>query len=73
MSDNTFNEGPTWIAGQKAFFFSNFLQGQAMHGDIVKYTPGGACEVSSPRWAATVWRSLPMATFLAACGINPEA
>ena len=41
----TFNEGPTWIAGQNAFFFSNFLQGMAMHGDIIKYTPGGACEI----------------------------
>lgn len=43
--NNTFNEGPTWIAGQNAFFFTNFLQGQAMHGDIIKYTPGGTCEV----------------------------
>jgi len=41
----TYNEGPTWIASQGAFFFTNFLQGQAMRGDIIKYTPGGQCEV----------------------------
>jgi gluconolactonase len=38
------NEGPTWIASQNAFFFSNFVQGAAGPGDIVKYTPGGTCE-----------------------------
>jgi gluconolactonase len=40
-----YNEGPTWIPSQQAFYFSNFPQGQAMRGDIVKYTPGGSCEV----------------------------
>jgi gluconolactonase len=39
------NEGPTWIASQSAFFFSNYAIHQAMGGDIIKYTPGGACEV----------------------------
>ena len=38
------NEGPTWIASQQAFFFSNYAVGQASGGDIIKYTPGGACE-----------------------------
>ncbi len=33
------SEGPTWIASQKAFFFSNFPVGQARPGDILKYTP----------------------------------
>jgi gluconolactonase len=38
------NEGPTWIASQQAFFFSNFVRGTSGPGDIIKYTPGGACE-----------------------------
>jgi gluconolactonase len=40
-----YNEGPTWIASQNAFFFSNFKQGKSDGGDIIKYTLGGACEV----------------------------
>jgi len=40
-----YNEGPTWIASQKAFFFTNFIVGSYMGGDIIKYTPGGTCEV----------------------------
>jgi len=40
-----YNEGPTWIASQNAFFFSNFKQGMSDGGDIIKYTLGGACEV----------------------------
>jgi gluconolactonase len=40
-----YNEGPTWIASQNAFFFSNFKQGKSDGGDIIKYTVGGACEV----------------------------
>lgn len=42
-----YNEGPTWVASQNAFFFSNFVQGAAngvVTGDIIKYTPGGTCE-----------------------------
>lgn len=42
-----YNEGPTWVASQGAFFFSNFVQGAAggnVTGDIIKYTPGGSCE-----------------------------
>jgi gluconolactonase len=38
------NEGPTWIASQHAFFFSNYAVQQATGGDIIKYTPGGTCE-----------------------------
>jgi gluconolactonase len=39
------NEGPTWIASQKAFFFSNFVIGAAGPGDMIKYTPEtGTCE-----------------------------
>lgn len=40
-----YNEGPTWIASQNAFFFSNFIQGSNEGGDIIKYTIGGQCEV----------------------------
>jgi gluconolactonase len=39
------NEGPTWIASEGAFFFSNFPLNQFTGGDILKYTPGGACEI----------------------------
>jgi len=41
----TWNEGPTWVAAESAFFFSNFVAGSASGGDIIKYTPGGACEI----------------------------
>jgi gluconolactonase len=41
----SWNEGPTWVASQKAFFFTNFVAGSASGGDIVKYTPGGDCEI----------------------------
>jgi len=43
--NHTFNEGPTWVASQNAFFFSNFVMRQGTGGDIIKYTPGGTCEV----------------------------
>jgi gluconolactonase len=39
------NEGPTWIASEGAFFFSNYPIGQFTGGDILKFTPGGACEI----------------------------
>jgi gluconolactonase len=39
-----YNEGPTWIAGEGAFFFTNFERGAAESGDIIKYTPGVGCE-----------------------------
>jgi gluconolactonase len=48
-----YNEGPTWMASQNAFFFSNFVQGNTSPnktaGDIIKVTlaPDGSatCEV----------------------------
>jgi gluconolactonase len=40
----SWNEGPTWVASQKAFFFSNFVALSGSGGDIIKYTPGGNCE-----------------------------
>jgi gluconolactonase len=39
-----YNEGPTWIASEGAFFFTNFERGAAESGDIIKYTPGVGCE-----------------------------
>lgn len=43
-----YNEGPTWIASQNAFFFTNFVVRAASGGDIIKYTPGQGCEVFIP-------------------------
>jgi gluconolactonase len=40
-----YTEGPTWIASQNAFFFSNFGQGNGLTGNIVKYTFMGDCEL----------------------------
>ncbi len=40
-----YTEGPTWIASQNAFFFSNFSQGDGLTGNIVKYNFMGDCEV----------------------------
>lgn len=40
-----YNEGPTWIKSENAFFYSNFIQGSDKGGDIIKYTLGGDCEV----------------------------
>lgn len=39
------NEGPTWIAKQGSFFFSNFVIKAAGPGDMIKLTPStGTCE-----------------------------
>lgn len=46
--NHLYNEGAAWIAGMNAFVFSNFVQGAAggnTDGDIIKYTPGGGCEI----------------------------
>jgi len=40
----SWNEGPAWVESQQAFFFTNFVAGSASGGDIIKYTPDGACE-----------------------------
>jgi gluconolactonase len=40
----TWNEGPTWVESQQAFFFTNFVALSASGGDIIKYTPDGGCE-----------------------------
>jgi gluconolactonase len=43
--NNNFNEGPTWVASQNAFFFSNYIVKNPTGGDMIKYTPGGDCEI----------------------------
>jgi gluconolactonase len=48
-----YNEGPTWIASENAFFFSNFVHsnpGGMAGGDIVKVPLTGPCEI----WAHDV-------------------
>jgi gluconolactonase len=41
-----YNEGPTWIASQNAFFFSDFTERNGRTGDMIKFTPStGMCEV----------------------------
>jgi gluconolactonase len=40
------NEGPTWVASEKAFFFSNFVQRAPGPGDMIRYDPAtDRCEV----------------------------
>ncbi|MBC8132854.1 MAG: SMP-30/gluconolactonase/LRE family protein [Deltaproteobacteria bacterium] len=46
-----FTEGPAWFSSQRVLFFSNFRHGDAtttFNGDIVRYVPGGACDVFIP-------------------------
>ncbi len=38
-------EGPTWSKAENALYFSNFDIGKGLHGDIIKYTLGGECQV----------------------------
>jgi sugar lactone lactonase YvrE len=60
-------EGPTWIASEGAFFFSNFPIGQPTGGNIVKYTPGGACEIWLPDVACNGLGVSPSGNLLGAC------
>jgi gluconolactonase len=43
--NHSYNEGPTWVASQNAFYFTNFVQRAPTRGDIIKYTLGGECEI----------------------------
>jgi gluconolactonase len=61
------SEGPTWIASEGAFFFSNFPIGQPTTGDILKYTPGGACEVWLHDVACNGLAVSPSGNLLGAC------
>ena len=43
---HNWNEGPTWHAGSKSFYFSNFAVGAAGPGDMIRYEPAtNRCEV----------------------------
>jgi sugar lactone lactonase YvrE len=62
-----YNEGGTWIESAKAFFFSNFPVGQYTGGDIIKYTPGGKCEVWVHEVGCNGLAVSPSGNLLAAC------
>jgi len=60
-------EGPTWIASEGAFFFSNYAIGQPTGGDILEYTPGGDCAVWLHDVACNGLGVSPSGNLLAAC------
>ncbi len=62
-----YNEGPTWVASQNAFFFSNFTSGSNLGGDIIKYTLGGSCEVWLHEVGCNGLAVSPSGNLLAAC------
>lgn len=61
------NEGTTWIASQGAFFFSTFPIGSYEGGDIIKYTPGGDCEIWLENVGCNGLGVSPSGNLLAAC------
>jgi gluconolactonase len=61
------NEGPTWVASQNAFFFSNFVFHQPVGGDMIKYTPGGQCEVFIKDIGCNGLAATPDGNLVAAC------
>jgi sugar lactone lactonase YvrE len=64
------NEGPTWVASQKAFFFSNFTinGGNGGVGDMVKYTPAtGQCEIFIEGNGCNGLGAAPDGSIIAAC------
>jgi gluconolactonase len=63
----TANEGPTWVASQNAFFFSNYVVRSPTGGDIIKYTPGGPCEVFIKDVGCNGLAVTPDGNLLAAC------
>lgn len=63
----SYNEGPTWIASENAFFFTNFIQGSDQGGDIIKYTYGGQCEVWLHEVGCNGLGVSPSGNLLAAC------
>jgi gluconolactonase len=61
------NEGPTWIVSQKAFFFSNYPIGSPDGGDIIKFTPGAGCETWLTNVGCNGLGVSPSGKLLAAC------
>jgi gluconolactonase len=46
LTKYNWSEGPTWIASQNAFFFSNFVVMKSGPGNMLKYTPStDTCEL----------------------------
>jgi gluconolactonase len=62
-----FNEGPTWVASRNAFFFSNYIVRSPAGGDMIKYTPGGTCEVFIPGVGCNGLAATGDGNVLAAC------
>jgi gluconolactonase len=66
--NHNWNEGPTWIASQNAFFWSNFPVGSATGGDIIKFTPAtNMCEFWLEDVACNGLGVSPSGNLLAAC------
>jgi gluconolactonase len=63
----SYNEGPTWVASQNAFYFTNFVQRVPTGGDIIKYTPGGQCEIFVPNVGCNGLAVTPDGAIVAAC------
>jgi gluconolactonase len=63
----SYNEGPTWVAAQNAFYFTNFVQRAPTRGDIIKYTPGGQCEIFVPNVGCNGLAVTPDGAIVAAC------
>jgi gluconolactonase len=62
-----YNEGPTWIASQNAFFFSNFIHSSNLGGDIIKVSMDGTCEVWVHEVGCNGLGVSPSGNLLAAC------
>lgn len=65
--NHEYNEGPTWIASQSAFFFTNFIQGSNLGGDIIKVTLDGECEIWLEGVGCNGLGVSPSGNLLAAC------
>lgn len=46
--DYNWNEGPTWVQSEGAFFFTTFQIRTPTGGHIVKFVPGEGCEIFLP-------------------------
>ena len=62
------NEGPTWVPAEQAFFFSNFVQRAAGPGDMIKYDPAtDRCEVFIEGNGCNGLAVAPDGSLIAAC------
>ena len=68
ISKYGWNEGPTWIAKENAFFYSNFVVLAAGPGDMIKFTPAtGQCETFIVGNGCNGLAVAPDGNILAAC------